>query len=103
MIIIINQINPTVTPMDFLGCLAALAAMALVYLSSRNQRLLQTPLGRPAKVAAWALGIAALAAWIASETPLPGIFAALTALMFGAVLLPYATWFLQPAAERKPR
>jgi hypothetical protein len=41
--------------------------------------------------------------WIASETPLPGIFAALTALMFGAVLLPYATWFLQPAAERKPR
>jgi hypothetical protein len=87
--------------MDFLGCTAALAAMALAYLSSHNQRFLRAPLGRPAKVAAWVLAIAALAAWIAGETSLPGIFSALTALMFGAVVLPYLTWFFRPATGRK--
>ena len=89
--------------MDFLGCVAAIAAMALTYLSSRNQRLLRLPLGRGARMAAWALAIAAVAAWIAGETSLPGIFSALTALMLGAVALPYLTWLLRPATERKPR
>lgn len=89
--------------MDFLGCVAAIAAMALAYLSSRNQRFLRVPFGRPAKIAASVLAVAALATWIASETPLPGVFSALTALMFGAVLVPYLTWFFRPATDRKPR
>ena len=89
--------------MDILGCVAALAAMALAYLSSRNQRLLARPLGRPAKGAAWLLAGLAFALWITGETSLPGVFATLTALMLGAVALPYLTWFFRPAAERKPR
>jgi len=89
--------------MDFLGCVAAIAAMALAYLSSPNQRFLRVPLRRSAKIVAWVLAIAALGVWIASETSLPGIFAALTALMFGAVVLPYLTWFFRPATGRKPR
>jgi hypothetical protein len=89
--------------MDFLGCVAAIAAMALAYLSSPNQRLLRRSLGRPAKVAGWLFGIGAFVAWIVGETSLPGIFAALAALMFGGVVLPYITWFFRPAPERTPR
>ena len=89
--------------MNFLGCVAAFIAMALAYFASGNQRLLTRPLGRVARIAAWVLSIVALVAWIAGETSLPGIFAALTALMLGAVALPFITWLLRPAAERKTR
>lgn len=89
--------------MNFLGCVAAFIAMALTYLASRNQRLLSRPLGRFARVGAWLFAMLALVAWIAGETSLPGIFAALTALMFGAVVAPYITWLLRPAAGRKTR
>jgi hypothetical protein len=89
--------------MDILGCVAALAAMALAYLSARNQRLLPHALGRRAKLAAALLAVLAFVLWIAGETSLPGVFSALTALMLGAVALPYVTWFCRPATERKPR
>jgi hypothetical protein len=89
--------------MNILGCLSALVAMAFAYLSSRNQRLLPRPLARGGRMAAWVFAVVALVAWIAAESSLPGIFAALTALMFGAVAWPYATWLLRPAAGRKPR
>lgn len=89
--------------MNILGCLAAFVAMALAYLCSRNQRLLSRPLARGGRMAAWIFAVMALAAWIAAESSLPGIFAALTALMFGAVAWPYVTWLLRPAGERKPR
>ncbi|MET4676877.1 MULTISPECIES: hypothetical protein [unclassified Luteibacter] len=89
--------------MNLLGCLAALLAMAFAYLCSRNQRLLTRPLGRAARVAGWAFAALALMAWIGSETSLPGVFSALTALMLGAVAWPYITWMLRPAAPRKPR
>jgi hypothetical protein len=89
--------------MNVLGCVAALVAMALAYLSARNQRLLARPLGRRARTAAWVFAVVAFAAWIAGETSLPGVFAALTALMLGAVTYPYLAWLLRPATERKPR
>lgn len=89
--------------MNFLGCVAGFIAMALAYLASPNQRLLSRSLGRVARVGAWVLAALALVAWIAGETSLPGIFAALTALMFGAVALPYIIWLFRPAAERKSR
>jgi hypothetical protein len=89
--------------MNVLGCMAALAAAALAYLTAPNQRLLSRPWGRGGRVAACAFAALALAAWIAGETSLPGIFAALTALMLGAVALPYVVWLLRPASERKPR
>jgi uncharacterized membrane protein len=89
--------------MNFLGCVAAFIAMALTYLASGNQRLLPRPLGRFARVGAWVLSVVALVAWIAGETSLPGIFAALTALMLGGVALPFITWLFRPAAERKTR
>jgi len=89
--------------MNVLGCAAALVAMALAYLTARNQRLLTRPLGRKARTAAWVFAVVAFAAWIAGETSLPGIFAALTALMLGAVAYPYLAWFLRPASERKTR
>jgi hypothetical protein len=89
--------------MNLLGCMAALVAMALAYLSARNQRLLARPLGRGARMAAWALGIVTFVAWIGGETSLPGIFSALTALMLGAVAWPYVTWLLRPVADRKSR
>jgi hypothetical protein len=89
--------------MNLLGCVAALVAMALAYLTARNQRLLARPLGRKARMAAWVFAVIAFAAWIAGETSLPGIFAALTALMLGAVAWPYLTWLLRPASDRKPR
>jgi len=89
--------------MNLLGCVAALIAMALAYLTARNQRLLARPLGRKARMAAWVFAVIAFAAWIAGETSLPGIFAALTALMLGAVAWPYLTWLLRPASDRKPR
>jgi len=89
--------------MNVLGCLLAVLAMCLAYLCSHNQRLRAYPLGRGAKIAAWVAGAGALFAWIAGETSLPGVFATLTALMFGAVALPYVSWLLRPAAARKPR
>ncbi|MET0934608.1 MAG: hypothetical protein ABWX83_01365 [Luteibacter sp.] len=89
--------------MNLLGSVAALVAMAFAYLASRNQRLLARPLGRGARVAAWVFAVLACVAWIAGETSLPGIFAALTALMLGAVAWPYVTWLLRPATERKHR
>jgi len=89
--------------MNVLGCVAALVAMALAYLAAPNQRLLARPLGRKARTAAWMFALLAFAAWIAGETSLPGIFAALTALMLGAVAFPYVTWLLRPASERKSR
>lgn len=89
--------------MSLLGCLAAFIAVALAYLSSPNQRWLGRPLGRGGKSAAIALACLALIAWIAGETTLPGIAAALTALMAGAVALPYLLWLFRPAGERKPR
>jgi hypothetical protein len=49
------------------------------------------------------LTVLAFAAWIVGETSLPGIFAALTALMLGAVALPYITWMFRPATDRKSR
>jgi hypothetical protein len=89
--------------MNVLGCVAALVAMALAYLASRNQRLLARPLGRGARMLGWILAVVALVAWIAGETSLPGIFAALTALMLGGIAWPYVTWMLRPATERKHR
>ncbi|APG03779.1 hypothetical protein BJI69_07550 [Luteibacter rhizovicinus DSM 16549] len=88
--------------MNVLGCVAALIAMALAYLAARNQRLLARPLGRKARTAAWIFAMLAFVAWVACETSLPGIFAALTALMLGAVAVPYVVWLLRPASERKP-
>lgn len=89
--------------MNLLGCVAAFVAMALAYLAAPNQRLLVRPLGRGARMAAGVLTVLAFAAWIAGETSLPGIFSALTALMLGAVALPYITWLFRPAADRKSR
>ncbi|UPG85723.1 hypothetical protein L2Y94_20920 [Luteibacter aegosomatis] len=89
--------------MSLFGCLAAFVAMALAYLSSPNQRWLARPLGRAGKIAAAALACLALIAWIVGETTLPGIAAAVAALMAGAVALPYLLWLLRPAGERKPR
>jgi len=89
--------------MNLLGCIAALVAASLVYLAAPNQRLLTRPFGRKARTAAWMFAVIAFTAWIAGETSLPGIFAALTALMLGAVTLPYIAWLLRPAAERPPR
>ncbi|MEX1828413.1 hypothetical protein [Luteibacter sp. CQ10] len=89
--------------MSLLGCLAAFVAMALAYLSSPNQRWRVRPMGRGGKVVAALLACLALTAWIAGETTLPGIAAAVTALMAGAVALPYLLWLLRPAGERKPR
>lgn len=90
-------------PMNTLGCVAALVAMALAYLSARNQRVLARPLGRRGRLAAWVFAVIAFAAWIAGETSLPGIVAALAALMLGAVAWPYVAWLFRPAAERKNR
>lgn len=89
--------------MNFLGCVAAFVAMALTYLASHNQRLVARPLGRFARIGAWVFAALALVAWIAGETSLPGIFSALTALMLGAVVLPYFTWLFRPATDRKTR
>ena len=89
--------------MNVFGCVAALVAMALAYLTSRNQRLLARPFGTGARLAAWAFAVAACLVWIASETSLPGVVSALAALMLGAVAWPYVTWLLRPAGERKPR
>jgi hypothetical protein len=89
--------------MNFLGCVAAFIAMALAYLASPNQRLLSRRLGTFGRLGAWAFGVAALLTWIAGETSLPGIFAALTALMLGAIALPFVTWLFRPATERKTR
>ncbi|QWT19597.1 hypothetical protein KPL74_17845 [Bacillus sp. NP157] len=89
--------------MNVLGCLLAFAAMALAYLSSRNQRALARPLGRGGKLVAGILTVLALACWMVGETTLPGIFSTLTAVMFGAVVFPYVAWLFKPAAERKAR
>ncbi|SFW68630.1 hypothetical protein [Luteibacter sp. UNCMF366Tsu5.1] len=89
--------------MDVLGCVAAFAAIAFFYLASSQQRLLRQPLGRGARLAAAALAVVAVLAWVASATSLPGFFAALTALMLGAVALPYLVWLVRPAAERSRR
>lgn len=89
--------------MNLLGCLLAFAAMALAYLSSRNQRALARPLGHVAKYAAGIFSVLALACWVAGETTLPGIFSTLTALMLGAVAFPYVLWLFKPADSRKPR
>jgi hypothetical protein len=89
--------------MNVLGCLAALLAMTLAYLSARNQRLLARPLGKGCRVAAWACALLAGITWSVSERSLPGIVSALTAFMVGAVAWPYVAWLFRPATDRKPR
>lgn len=89
--------------MNVLGCVAAFLAMAFAYVASPNQRLLPKSLGARARFGGWIFAALALIAWIAGETSLPGILAALTALMLGAVAWPYITWLLRPPTERKRR
>lgn len=89
--------------MSFLGCLAASLAVAFAYLCSPNQRWFGRPLGRMGKVAALVFACLAIAFWIAGETTLPGVVAALTALMASAVVFPYLSWLLRPVGERKSR
>ncbi|URX63817.1 hypothetical protein KR767_07125 [Luteibacter anthropi] len=89
--------------MNLLGCAAAFVAMLLVYLASPHQRAMARPLGRAARWLAGVFAVLALVAWVAGETTLPGIFSALTALMFGAVVFPYLCWWLRPAGERRSR
>jgi len=89
--------------MTVFGCLAAVVAMALAYLCSANQRLLPRRPGRLARVAAWAFTVLAVGTWVVSEGALPGIVSGLTALMLGAVALPYIAWLLRPASDRRPR
>ena len=90
-------------PMNVLGCMAAFVAMLFAYLASPNQRALARPLGRAARVVAGVFAILASVAWTLGETTLPGIFSTVTALMLGAVVLPYLLWLLRPAGDRKPR
>lgn len=81
----------------------ATAAAAFWYLASTHQRLLARRAGRAARIAGWVLAVTALALAIASIDTLPGIFGALSALMLGAITLPYVAWWLKPAATREPR
>jgi len=81
----------------------AAAAAAFWYLASTQQRLRARRAGRAARVAGWVLAVASLALAIASIDTLPGIFGALSALMLGAITLPYVAWWLKPASVREPR
>jgi len=83
--------------------LLAAAAAAFWYFASTQQRLLARRAGRAARIAGWVLAVAALALAIASIDTLPGIFGALSALMLGAITLPYVAWWLKPTSVREPR
>jgi hypothetical protein len=84
---------------SLLGTLAALC----FYLSAPQQRLRPRPLGARGRYAGGAAAILALALWIASLDGMAGIFSALTAVMFGGVLLPYVAWLARPAPARDRR
>ncbi len=86
--------------MNLLGCLAAFVAATLFYLSAQRQRLLVRPLGRGARLVAWLASVAALVCWVLGQEPMAGIFAALTALMLAAVVLPYLVWLWRPVSAR---
>jgi hypothetical protein len=86
--------------MNLLGCLAAFVAASLFYLSAHRQRLLARPLGRRVRLVAWLASVGAVVCWILGQEPMAGIFAALTALMLAAVVLPYLVWLWRPAPAR---
>jgi membrane associated rhomboid family serine protease len=86
--------------MNLAGCLAAFLAAILFYLSASQQRVLARPLGRGARAVATLAAVFASALWVAGQEPMAGIFAALTAVMFAAVFVPYGVWMFRPARAR---
>ena len=83
--------------------LLSLAGATLVYLSSKQQQLLASPLSRAPRLAGWAMILGSFACWSIVAGTGPGITAALTALMLAWVLLPYLAWWRkanQPGVDK---
>jgi hypothetical protein len=89
--------------MSWIASLLGLVAACCFYLSAPQQRVRVVPLGRRGRYAGSVLAVAAFALWIVSLDTMAGVFSALTAIMSGAVLLPYAVWWIRPAAARGTR
>ncbi|PWK82729.1 hypothetical protein [Fulvimonas soli] len=85
--------------MTLLALALCLGGALLFYLASPQQRLRRAALPPRWRLAALLLAAAGALAWCRAAGPGPGLFAALTALMLGWVLLPYLGWW-RPAAAR---
>lgn len=80
------------------GILAALG----FYLATAHQRLLPSlrPRARILRVAAWMLSLGSLLAAVHALGPWAGVFAALSVVMLGMVLLPYLDAWLHDRITR---
>lgn len=76
-----------------LALVLTLGCALLLYLCSTQQRLLSKPWPRQGRALAVLPGAGGLAAWIDAAGTGAGVAAALTTLMLGCVLLPYAAWW----------
>lgn len=89
--------------MPWLASLFAMLAALVWYLAAPQQRWLHAPLQRGWRYAGWTLAAASLVLWMVSLDSMSGVVSALTALMLGAVMLPYLAWWLRPTAARSRR
>lgn len=79
--------------MALLATLLSLASALVFYLCSARQRMRTSTLPTGWRWLAWLLAALSTVAWIASAGTGPGVFAAITSLMLGCVLLPYGVWW----------
>jgi uncharacterized membrane protein len=94
--------------MTLCALLLSMAGATLFYLASPQQKLLLRPLHGGMRLAALALHIGGIAAWLAAAGIGAGIATALTVSMLSWVALPYFAWWRSPyqaapaARARKP-
>lgn len=81
--------------MAVLATILSLGSSVVFYLCSARQRMRVMALATRWRWLAWLLAALSAATWIAAAGTGAGLFAALTSLMLGCVLLPYGTWWLE--------
>jgi hypothetical protein len=89
--------------MPWIASVLAVFAALCWYLSAPQQRLLKAATGRGWRYLGLAAAVVAMALWIACLDSMSGIVSVLTAIMFGAVALPFVAWWLRPAAPQGHR
>ncbi|MGC1547799.1 MAG: hypothetical protein WA777_04660 [Rhodanobacter sp.] len=79
--------------MTLCALLLSMAGATLIYLTSAQQKLLRAPLHVSTRIAALAVIIGGIAAWLVAAGLGAGIAATLTTWMLTWVALPYVAWW----------
>jgi len=85
--------------MTLCALLLSMAGATLIYLTSAQQKLLLVPLHAAARIAAVAVIVGGIAAWLVAAGIGAGIAATLTTWMLTWVALPYLAWWWRGTTE----